>query len=833
MPKINQLTPATSLANTDLIITDTNTGSNTRNIQYSNLRTQIQNESTSVFALKGEYATDEQVATAVTNWLDENVDPAGSAVVVDSTLTISGAAADAKIAGDGITNLKNAVTDITGNTQIEMTAGKYIDLSLSSVTMSGGVPQFSGNSANYSVGYMACTGGDEFCVSGTGGSQTRLWGFVNASGTILQVSVASATENSAVHIAPADSAFIIVHTSNNNQRRSYKNDIVANFKRQIKLYNSFNLLYPFHINSRTQNGITFTNDVGDGITVSGIATGTALLNIFYGSRTFPGNLSVGDTFTLYFDGESKVYCEGYLYVDGTLTETQLFSISSTYSEGYNVTIPSNASGILIRLKVTSGVNLSTPITVTPRVLTAMSNSMLEERAQISHPRVLSSTSFNNLFGKNGFWFLSDSQTYTDKPSGFGVSGFIQVLSSKNACLQLLYNWTGGTIHKRRALRSVSTGVITWEDWQIISGGNSITNNYTLNEYSQTVTLNASPSITTDTNNYLASTGTTTDRTADILAMLQSTGICRLGPGLFVVNGLQMPTGSSLIGSGYSTEVRMSGTSDGFAIKMNSDCLVQNLLLNGSDSWISGFTSTEGGRHGILWQGTYHTDQNAPGRGIIDNVRVQRFTGGGIRCYDTGTPTTTMLEVTNVFVRGCWAGIDIAYSSEYHKFTNARCVACYVGCVNNGGNNVFTNCDFSSNLEIGMLMDNSQGQSPNNTHGSCVGCVFNHTSSGGTSNNGIGIKILGGSSGFAFVGCQIFFSRTYIEDSIGISFTGCNYGNVNCGISVVGGSNTSGMAMLLTNSTCSGSSNIPITVTNNANVHVANCYNRTTGQVWSN
>lgn len=42
----------------------------------------------------------EAIASAVTDWLEENVDPVGSAVVVDSSLTVSGAAADAKVTGD-------------------------------------------------------------------------------------------------------------------------------------------------------------------------------------------------------------------------------------------------------------------------------------------------------------------------------------------------------------------------------------------------------------------------------------------------------------------------------------------------------------------------------------------------------------------------------------------------------------------------------------------------------------------------------------------------------------------------------------------------------------
>lgn len=53
----------------------------------------------------------EAVPAAVTTWLDANVDPVGSAVAVDSSLTISGAAADAKVTGEGIADLKNAIDE--------------------------------------------------------------------------------------------------------------------------------------------------------------------------------------------------------------------------------------------------------------------------------------------------------------------------------------------------------------------------------------------------------------------------------------------------------------------------------------------------------------------------------------------------------------------------------------------------------------------------------------------------------------------------------------------------------------------------------------------------
>ena len=45
------------------------------------------------------------VQSTTTNWLQQNVTPVGSAVVVDKTLSIKGAAADSKVCGDNIRNL--------------------------------------------------------------------------------------------------------------------------------------------------------------------------------------------------------------------------------------------------------------------------------------------------------------------------------------------------------------------------------------------------------------------------------------------------------------------------------------------------------------------------------------------------------------------------------------------------------------------------------------------------------------------------------------------------------------------------------------------------------
>lgn len=58
------------------------------------------------------------IADDVTSWLTANVDPVGSAVVVDSSLTISGAAADAKVTGDSINDLNIDIEHLSPNPEI-------------------------------------------------------------------------------------------------------------------------------------------------------------------------------------------------------------------------------------------------------------------------------------------------------------------------------------------------------------------------------------------------------------------------------------------------------------------------------------------------------------------------------------------------------------------------------------------------------------------------------------------------------------------------------------------------------------------------------------------
>lgn len=412
--------------------------------------------------------------------------------------------------------------------------------------------------------------------------------------------------------------------------------------------------------------------------------------------------------------------------------------------------------------------------------------------------------------QTGTWILVDSNTYTNAPDN-ATLGFLRVsVVRSNWVLQEFFAFVGANYYKRK----INVGQ-TPEAWVQVGGTE------TINNYYNTYEVTATPTITTDTNQFLAATGDTTDRTLDILTMLQTAGVCRLGPGDFYVDGVEMPDNTQIIGSGPTTKVYLIVGANKFAIKMGKHCAVKNFALIGASSHTP--ASTVGTRHGILWKGNYsETEASAqqPNQGIVDAMWISNFAGGGITCTDTGYATGNAIECTNCWITSCDAGINISYWSEFHKFTNIRTNGCYYGCINNGGNNVFVNCDFSSCKE-GFLMDNSQSQSPNNSHGSAMGCVFNHSNS----NAGVGIRILGCSNGFVFVGCQIFFSQTVIENSSGVTFSACNYGNVNCNISVNGG----GAVLFIGNMHQEAPT---INITDNDHVVFANCYVRSTGAVVS-
>lgn len=594
------------------------------------------------------------------------------------------------------------------------------------------------------------------------------------------------------------------------------NDIID----QLIKYNCYDyILATVYGTSKTDSfgGVDFVWS-GNTVEISGTASGAQSSNCIVSPSSLLG-MEKGKTYRFVNNcTDSRVAFTLYITKDNG---TNWIRVAYIYGTEYDYTIPNDVTGFLMRVDVGNGDTVDCAATIhayntltQQEIIDLFSNYICAESTTYNRT---GSLDCNAMLG-NHIWLLDSDHTYTNIPNGFTL-GFVMTVECVGYHLQLAWQYTGGKMWKRRGTDATPP---VWEDWTQLTGiTNTYNNTYNFSEYENTYNITASPSFTTDVNAYLAPSGSV-DRTADIVSALTTYGICRLGKGIYYIKNLVMPNDTTIEGVGDGTLLVMTNDAD-FGIKMGSTCICKKFNLVGKLATITP-NATVRSKTGILWQGDYtqtETSTTQPKRSIISELFLAHFEGSAITCYDTGYGTYNHLEVTNVYIWDCDAGINISYFSEFHKFTNVRANECYYGCVNNGGNNIFVNCDFSTN-KIGFLMDNSQGQSPNNSHGSAIGCIFNHADS----NNGIGIKILNCDNGFIFDGCQIFFSQVYIEDSDGIVISSSNFGSDNITITISGGN-----TVLFANNMHQGSPTISIT--DNTKVHFVNCYNRSTGATIGN
>lgn len=429
--------------------------------------------------------------------------------------------------------------------------------------------------------------------------------------------------------------------------------------------------------------------------------------------------------------------------------------------------------------------------------------------------------FNNLV-MQGHYAIDTSWSLANAPSGFVPTGLIveRFKSGESAIFvrQTALKITSGAPNIFFIRYSNVRG--EWSDWAEIEQRQDVNyyNTYKTEQYNNSYTVTATPSITTDTLYFLAAPVDGHDVTEEIETMLNTYGVCRLGVGTYNVTGIDMPKNTHLSGLGNKTIIRLfDSVTSGYAVKLREKCTVRDMTVLGSDSGIV-VSETVGTRHGFMWEGDANADTpvDIPYYGTITNCHIENFNGGGITCYNTGYATGACVMVSDCYIVKCSAGINISYFSEFHRFTNVTCRLCWYGCINNGGNNVFTACNFSTN-KMGILFDNSKDQSPNNTHGSMVGCLLNHADS----NKGTAIRMLNCKNGYTFTGCQIWYGKIELVDSEGVIFADGIFRGDEYTI-------TRGGSIIFAN--CQFSQKPSFKVSENTLVKAVNCYLKSTGNL---
>ena len=376
--------------------------------------------------------------------------------------------------------------------------------------------------------------------------------------------------------------------------------------------------------------------------------------------------------------------------------------------------------------------------------------------------VRSNENLNNIT-TTSYCFIDSS--CTNKPSGTG-HGFLITYNMTFTGI-IFQQFIDFTSCEKLFQRKYFNG--SWDSWTEISGTGDINNTYN---------INTSPTITTDTNGWLQAIddeatleANATDMTGAIMSMLTATGYCKLSPGVFYVSGnIDMPTGAMIEGCGEKTVIRLlSSVSNGYIIKAINKCTIKGLTLSGGKSVPSFSEGTV--RDGIRFARN-ENDSSAVESCIIEGLFIANFSGSGIFCSRTGGAVRENILATDIAIRSCKYGLNIAYKSEYHKFTNIIIHGCDTACINNGGNNIFASCTFNGNT--GFVIDNTGSALDNPGHGSCIGCTFNHIGD----NTGIGIYLKNNDVTFSFVGCQMWYGEIDVVDSKGIIFDGCCFGGIN-------------------------------------------------------
>ena len=573
------------------------------------------------------------------------------------------------------------------------------------------------------------------------------------------------------------------------------------------------MTYAYHT-TRQKQGITYTNTGKNSWTVSGTLSGLSTYELFESDSSVKP-FTPGGKYKVWFDSSSSdIRLQLYKYVGAT--STYVSDIPSK-NEFQDFTFPADATGLIFRLRTDASVTNET-VSLWIYEESVIFDSIDEKIGYVKSIGGAAQDDLNNITRPGVYAYSSSDKPY-NSPSedsngvltvlhGYSLQGFlVQLVSTASGKLFQRFQYTNGT----------------WTSWSEISKGVTTIQN--------TYNITTSPTITTDTNGWLQSVDTDTadetgktDMTAAIMSMLTDTGYCHLGEGIFYVSGnIDMPEGSVLCGCGKKTVVRLlQSTTTGYCVKIGKYCTIENVSFEGARSLT--LPATKGTRNGIAFMADYDGSPSVTtDHCMIDNVWLRYFTGAGIYCHNTSIRYDKGLYATNVFINTCYVGIDIDYYSEFNKFVNVCTSWCKYGCINNGGNNVFTSCTFHAS-DTGFYIDGSQ---PNSAHGTITGCTFCHIGS----NAGKAIDIRSVTAGFIIDACQFWYNSINVSDSSGIVVSNCEMGRGTTGagatINITNGDTVMFVGCVFINDILYEPD---ITVTNNTKVKFVNCYGSMSGNI---
>lgn len=248
------------------------------------------------------------------------------------------------------------------------------------------------------------------------------------------------------------------------------------------------------------------------------------------------------------------------------------------------------------------------------------------------------------------------------------------------------------------------------------------------------------------------------------ALNAGAGTVKLGPGVYRVGGLQIPTGVTLAGAGAGTILRSTGVPRVLLAQQAHDFCIRDLVIEGTASghW---HLRDDAGHSGIAVSGCYGYE--------IVGVTLRHFDGPALNIARTQLVDAAFSNggrLDRIVARDNYAGIQFDTRGEYVTATHLNCHQNMRGVVVHAGNTSIATSNFCGNVDGMVLTDRENG-----SHGLVQGCLLNH-------NERYALCARDVQNGMTFSGCCFYYGAIELRAARGIQIANSQ---INCHVTVAG------------------------------------------------